>query len=1168
MEDEGELENQNGGKRSYSLMALSAPMFFSKDERACQRLELRPGKFYTIGRSRSSCDVIFHDNRVSRQHCQVFLEPGSQKLYLLDGAPSRLRTRAETKRLQESRSDDKTASHHLLKSSSSKRVKSSLNGIFLNGQRVEDGACKVLAPGDEVSLVACTKCSQAVDPDFGAAVGFLVKVVPEYERHLPPNNRKTENSSQLITKSSEEGVKPAIFPAFGPQTTCEPILGKLQSTSILLSEAGNPSLQPLAGGVFEECLPGMLSEKGDLLLGNLGVEALTANSFVNIRGQAREDLPELLHISTQKRCSESTGNGLASEDKSRSISMETHTLALETLLYKDAELTVSSISVSKRRAIEARSGILAKSLFMSDSDITLEDEKRCTNPINGMPSETFTGIPPAKQEPEICDFTTVMAFGGSRKGPGFRGFCLNRLEDSEGTDEGVSLQELLAPLKDLVAIFAATFSGDILWFLTSNNLPADLPVTVACHDYERCWSTSEKDRTASPYPQWPNLTIVYPPFPDICAFSSKSKQGLRRGIGCHHPKLFLLRFQHKLRVVISSANLNQRQWLRTTNTVWWRDFPQLKIRNYHALFHSSGVSKGDSVPSSTAGDFGAQLAYFVSCLLVDVPAMAHWVVGLAQYDFSGAEASLVVSIPGVHGSLCSSVHQNSMENLELGTSSHSLPRKLLGIVSSTVVGITFRFCAAADPNGSRVRALAKLLNSIDPDEDGMIVVLLRRAKNVPADCNAVSVVVNVRRDSNSPSSSQDQCIQLGFLPRNMAKSVAPLCDGGLFAFIARIWPKEALSVASGFSDSYVRLNLYIYEGPRFHELSTVPPTSEQAIAVSGLLSMLQYALGLHRLEQVLSRYKWPNSAETDFIFGSSSIGTSLDAPFLAAFSAAAGHRAIASSASDDSDSQWGCWTAEHEAENPSIGVVFPTIDRAKAAKDGVLSHYGLLCFAEKTWERLKPAKLLHDAVPSSASRDGIPMHSKVAIRRFQHHPSEASFGWVYCGSHNFSPAAWGRPLARAPANTIPVVGTALHISNYELGLIFVEPPPRSDLSSDTNDSNSQVQVSKPVKGSEVIGLDRFQLPFVMPPPRYQASDQPATGRAMYGILLELQNQCNTLEEVVDLEERLVEGEVESGESEHIEDAEMVGKVEDLTVGQIKASQSEQQYAEALWSQMI
>jgi hypothetical protein len=312
------------------------------------------------------------------------------------------------------------ASHHLLKSSSSKRAKSSLNGIFLNGQWVEDGACKVLAPGDEVSLVARTKCAQAVDPDFGAAVGFLVKVVPEYERqavqnslHLPPNNRKTENSSQLVTKSSEDGGKPAIFPAFGPQTTCEPILGKLQSTPILLSEAGNSSLRPLTGGVFKECLPGLLSEKGDLLLGNLGVEALTVNSHVNIGGQASEDLPDLLDISTQKRCSESTGNGLASEDRSRSISMETQTLALETLLCKDAELTMSSISVSKRRAIEARSGILAKSLFTTDNDITLEDEKRCTNPINGMPSETFTGMPPAKQEPEICDFATVMAFGAS-----------------------------------------------------------------------------------------------------------------------------------------------------------------------------------------------------------------------------------------------------------------------------------------------------------------------------------------------------------------------------------------------------------------------------------------------------------------------------------------------------------------------------------------------------------------------------------------------------------------------------------------------------------------------------------------------------------------------------------------------------------------------------------
>lgn len=89
------------------------------------------------------------------------------------------------------------------------------------------------------------------------------------------------------------------------------------------------------------------------------------------------------------------------------------------------------------------------------------------------------------------------------------------------------------------------------------------------------------------------------------------------------------------------------QWLRTTNTVWWKDFPQLETPNYKALFQSPEAN--DKVSLQTSGDFGAQLTYFIACLLVDVPAQAHWVVKMAQYDFSAAEASLVVSIPGLHG---------------------------------------------------------------------------------------------------------------------------------------------------------------------------------------------------------------------------------------------------------------------------------------------------------------------------------------------------------------------------------------------------------------------------------------------------------------------------------------------------------------------------------------
>ena len=54
-----------------------------------------------------------------------------------------------------------------------KRAKSSLNGIYVNGCQLSE-VCKVLCPGDIVSLVAPTKGTKTIDPMFGAAVGFFV----------------------------------------------------------------------------------------------------------------------------------------------------------------------------------------------------------------------------------------------------------------------------------------------------------------------------------------------------------------------------------------------------------------------------------------------------------------------------------------------------------------------------------------------------------------------------------------------------------------------------------------------------------------------------------------------------------------------------------------------------------------------------------------------------------------------------------------------------------------------------------------------------------------------------------------------------------------------------------------------------------------------------------
>ena len=53
------------------------------------------------------------------------------------------------------------------------------------------------------------------------------------------------------------------------------------------------------------------------------------------------------------------------------------------------------------------------------------------------------------------------------------------------------------------------------------------------------------------------------------------------------------------------------------------------------------------------------------------------------------------------------------------------------------------------------------------------------------------------------------CVQLGFLPKNVAKWVAPLSDIGLFAFSAYIYPREVLATTVEGSNNKVQLILYV-----------------------------------------------------------------------------------------------------------------------------------------------------------------------------------------------------------------------------------------------------------------------------------------------------------------------------------------------------------------------
>ncbi|XP_073040041.1 uncharacterized protein [Primulina eburnea] len=716
-------------------------------------------------------------------------------------------------------------------------------------------------------------------------------------------------------------------------------------------------------------------------------------------------------------------------------------------------------------------------------------------------------------------------------------FYLNRLrfegQDQEEVDDVVSLPELFHPIKNLVRVFIATFTSDISWFISCCKIPPHLPVTIACHSAEKCWSLDPDERTSVPFSDFPNLTVVYPPFPEAIAFSKDRKKS---GIACHHPKLMVLQREDSMRVVITSANLVAKQWLDVTNTVWWQDFPRLIIPDHVSLFTQLSIRE---INIDLKGDFAAQLAGFVASLVVDIPSQAYWILELIKYDFKGAVGFLVASAPGIHSHKRPRVSRSKHLLVGDNCKTESGGAKLLTSVEASVVGMSYIYHASADSNGARLRKLASFLSKCDENLDGMSEIVLKRDTNIPADRNAVSVFI-----PNPEDSSLGDIIQLGFLPRNIAKWVSPLSDNDLFAFSAYINPKEVLSTVLEGIDNKIKLILYVYAGPSFINMSD-NMLLENASAICSLIALSQRFTGLWRLKEVLDQYKWPEHLESELVFGSSSVG-SINAQFLAAFSAAAGKRSVPFSDSEESDPDWGSWNASLEIKNPSIRVIFPTIERVKNNRSGITASRRMLCFSEKTWQRLKKVGILHDATPFPADRVGFPMHVKVGRRRFES-TDGSSFGWVYCGSHNFSAAAWGRPVSDRQLNgTVTnscVLGSRLHVSNYELGILFIVPPPDSvDCAKESAES-----------------LDDIILPFIVPPPKYSLVDMPATAQAMRNAWTEQGERERELHEAVltPADDCVVE-EIPEEEDDEIFEIDKYDKLE---------NEDEKTYAGRLWIQV-
>ena len=131
-----------------------------------------------------------------------------------------------------------------------------------------------------------------------------------------------------------------------------------------------------------------------------------------------------------------------------------------------------------------------------------------------------------------------------------------------------------------------------------------------------------------------------------------------------------------------------------------------------------------------------------------------------------------------------------------------------------------------------------------------------------------------------------------------------------------------------------------------------------------------------------------------------------------------------------------------------------------------------------------------------------------------------------------------------PPSESNVLGPRLRICNYELGIILIVPPLDVPKGADRDKHN----------------IDDIVLPFVMPAPKYQYSDRPATAQAMREALAE----AAVLQREISLALATTEGMDEDiPDDDDDDDDEMLDASKCLS----EEKEEEKIYAEMLWSQL-
>lgn len=173
----------------------------------------------------------------------------------------------------------------------------------------------------------------------------------------------------------------------------------------------------------------------------------------------------------------------------------------------------------------------------------------------------------------------------------------------------LDLNDLLT--SDVCKVIATSMNLDLEWLLSAMPHLAKVPLFLSSHP-PRCFVPSNV--------HWIDPKPLLPQY------------------GCAHGKLFVLFSSERsqLRVVVSTANLIESDYVMRQNGFWTQDFPR----------KTEGSARACPIGSynQSRNDFEAVLVDYLGRLGMPQSLLQE----IGEYDFSGAKVALVTSVPGTH----------------------------------------------------------------------------------------------------------------------------------------------------------------------------------------------------------------------------------------------------------------------------------------------------------------------------------------------------------------------------------------------------------------------------------------------------------------------------------------------------------------------------------------